>query len=384
MRENLLKVESSERLVTMKLGNIQHQVTEPGFIYGHEDLIHALPREISGYVETRKIRATGKNVLTEQSAKGLTRVMGITPTKWIKVYNYHVGKAWVQPIKEYEWLLRGYRGRFVYHRIKDVWENKNLLDQVRNDGLEHLLPIVLLEGASPAELRKKYGKGAWKKICANSKSRNRLIYQRCSNYRVDDAVHIWNKIPTTVLRVNHFIPSSGLFWAIENRQTPLKDRWSIRRLSHIYADTQSMADRLGEPFNPKWGLRRMQEQHNLYTDQISARCYSDDPFGYEQNIVENRDFKATLLLSPKEVAEEGMRMRHCVSMYIPRCSKGNYQVYSITKDGQPYSTLGLVKNDDCWQIDQHYKACNERVDNEKALQLARKVVAKVNVDFGFE
>ncbi len=60
------------------------------------------------------------------------------------------------------------------------------------------------------------------------------------------------------------------------------------------------------------------------------------------------------LISSYDLAQEGYRMRHCVASYAKRCLSGNYRLFSISEvsSGRPLATIGILKEENYWKIDQ--------------------------------
>ena len=74
----------------------------------------------------------------------------------------------------------------------------------------------------------------------------------------------------------------------------------------------------------------------------------------------------------RELLDEGRRMRHCVGGYIPRCLRGEYRVFTVedTNSGKPQVTIGLVRTDEGWRLDQVRGKRNREPDDEKPLAAA--------------
>jgi len=60
------------------------------------------------------------------------------------------------------------------------------------------------------------------------------------------------------------------------------------------------------------------------------------------------------LTSSYDLAQEGYKMRHCVALYAYRCLADEYRLFSIseTSSGQALVTIGILKQDNYWKIDQ--------------------------------
>lgn len=103
------------------------------------------------------------------------------------------------------------------------------------------------------------------------------------------------------------------------------------------------------------------------------------------------DWRATELLTGAALMEEGRALHHCVSSYAGRCRSGKSAIFSITHNGQKKSTLELTQYKDkakdpetgdefvvkTWRVNQHSGACNARVSEKGALELAEEVLKAV-------
>jgi len=155
-------------------------------------------------------------------------------------------------------------------------------------------------------------------------------------------------------------------------------------LATLFGDTKGMASQLDATFNPEWGLRRMQEEHDRMSNEITRMKYGDDPFPIYNEIgdliVESENYQATMLTNPAEVAEEGSQMRHCVASYNMDCNMGSYVVFSITDfEGNRISTLGISVSKQREEVatNQHYGKMNSRITDQELLDLDCDVVGKL-------
>lgn len=109
------------------------------------------------------------------------------------------------------------------------------------------------------------------------------------------------------------------------------------------------------------------------------------------------EFHVQPLTSSYDLAQEGYRMQHCVTTYIERCLAGKYRLFSISEisSGRPLVTIGLLRDENYWKVDQIKGKCNhdpraepaslglviqrkyaqeeERVQRMKALKRIRRV-----------
>jgi hypothetical protein len=246
--------------------------------------------------------------------------------------------------------------------------NANLphVNEAERDGLYHLIPAILHYGASPQEIRAKIGRGAWRRVAANSVSRNLLIMRaaRRSSGRVKDDpfIHLLD-IPSGVLPA---IREGGdQDEAIAAVITPRKRVIEFDHTLNIVRDTRRM---MANEFNPEWGLARMQREHELATKLIMQRRYSTKAFAPAWQFAEN-GFSAELLTSQADIASEGAIQHHCVASYAHNAAMGKYAVFRI--DGKERATVGVIGG----RIDQVYGACNAQVSDD-CKTFAQKVAGR--------
>jgi hypothetical protein len=161
------------------------------------------------------------------------------------------------------------------------------------------------------------------------------------------------------------------------------DRRKVVELARLVMDTRDMAHHLSLPFNPKWSIRRMKEEHDRMTQIELAKKYSKDTFKVLKNTkwplkYEHEELTAYLLMSPFEMQEEGRTQRHCVAGYSSRVEKGEYLVYSIRDaEGKRVSTAGFTVEDGVVKLQQHYGFGNSR-PTEEARWVVLGLVATFN------
>lgn len=70
-------------------------------------------------------------------------------------------------------------------------------------------------------------------------------------------------------------------------------------------------------------------------------------------------------------------MRHCVAGYAGRCARGRYRLFSVTCQftGKPLATVGLVRKDNTWQLEQVKGSCN-REPPEVIRELAGRILER--------
>jgi hypothetical protein len=102
------------------------------------------------------------------------------------------------------------------------------------------------------------------------------------------------------------------------------------------------------------------------------------PFGIPAHIPRRHEVDGLvfrLLLTPLELSEEGLCMRHCVGNYARRVGGGSYLVYSV--EGLHRLTLGLRLTRRGWVVDQARGKFNAAAA-KAAMVACREFAALVN------
>lgn len=317
--------------------------------------------------------------------------LGSSPRNAIKLWNAAEYYTKIEPRKDLvDILARGRLGRVNREKFVEVVECEDKLREVHQDGLKNILPFVLCYKMLPHELRKLYGKALWKKIAGNSFHRNSLLVKNiasmCSPYfigveqRHQQMVDITKRIigiRSTLLANEQYMDffqrsieatatiSEGFTFVYEKAITKIPmsrlDRYTInrfqRKVDHIN-DTYRMAEQLGEKFNIwKHDIDSFEEVHDRLQRTLQEKrdkqmfspepvdCLSEIPF----KSLTLGDYSIELLQSRLAIHEEGKKMGHCVGSYADRVATGKYLVYSIKKNGERISTLGLDSGIKTWQ-----------------------------------
>jgi hypothetical protein len=275
------------------------------------------------------------------------------------------------------------RGRFDPHLVYDVNKHKKILLEVYDDGLYNLLPIVRVTGKTPKELKVELG-GVWKQLTKNSLRRNNLIathYKKGCQSGLSPKEVLTTSASSTLLDNYAGFPEVIL----EYMKINFKGRWADKNLwreLHFVVDAYRMAGQLGEKINHKWSPRRMKEEHDKFAIRINQRKYSPEPFeclkDFQIREFEHEGYKATLLDNPFSVYTEGSSMGHCVGGYSPDVAQGKYLVYSVTKDGERSSTIGLTRDGNTAKFQQHYGRFNAIVTDEAEKAIAQLLIEAIN------
>lgn len=259
-----------------------------------------------------------------------------------------------------------YGSKHTFSRIKlaKAYEYKDIVLQAHKDKLYNIIPLVIEFCMSPQELRQKFGKGVWKKLCSNTTTRNKHLAYFGDN--IPDVIDI----PSTLLQVinkefgpNRAVRQDNVLAAyLKHLSIHDKGHWGDRpRVVARYGpfrDTRRMAMNVGAAFNPEWSPRRLIEEHDRLAGEERAALrrrdaeFNNKPFEFTENWPETFSFcgyTAHRMDKPLDLIDEGEAQRHCVAGYGRAVARGEYLVYSIRKNGKRSSTLGLtVQTDAPW------------------------------------
>ena len=297
--------------------------------------------------------------------------------------------------------------------VWDRFEYEEIAAQCKQDGIENVIPAVVKFGMTPQELKKELGKLTWKKICKNSYTKNRIIFHSTKNLKnvcFEDFV----EVPFTLAKSSYTYWHKDIWKYMKNSGLPMKafvkgkmygypdiaissnkeQQQEAKKIVDIYMDTFRMSQRLNQPFNPEWSVRRMHEEHErlmqMQRDMLRKQEAASNSVRFDEfqklPVVEHNGVVATPLLTRAEVIAEGEMMRHCVGGYASLCAKGTYVVYSLHKDGQR-TTLGISRHKTTHEkanhafnyiLNQHYGKCNEQVKDNDFIETAQKVIQELN------
>ncbi len=243
-----------------------------------------------------------------------------------------------------------------------VWRANQVLPYIKEaeaDGLLHLIPAIVVFGASPSAIRREIGKGAWKRIAANSRTRNMRIMQATEATFAPSDEH-WKQTFVKLLSVRsghlggamRHIPIDDIVEA--SRLAPRCTPMSLLETLHIVRDARRM---LGE-INPAWGLPRIKREHDAAMLEQRRKRYSPAPFTEAWSFSDD-GFTADLLVSPLDIVAEGDTQHHCVGSYASDAADNRYAVLKV--EGKERATIGLRRTAEGWLVDQVYAACNAPV-----------------------
>ncbi len=328
--------------------------------------------------------------------KEIGNVFGCSISRLYKYFDGLQKKAFIVPVYPVYKALVDYKPWKVKKKewdqglLKNINSNKQLLLEVMNDGLKHILPVVHKAGKHPKELKKEYGRN-WKTITHNSLNKNKALVYKSSNLKVEEKMKLIEyDIPTTLLQNKNIWSAEALKYLKDNFKGSWGKHDTIWQEYLVANDTKHLAEQLGKKMSWKWSPRRMKEEHDKMAAEINARKYSKDKFDSTQDIsvkwLKSGDYVATLLESAFDIADEGTSMGHCVGLYAGQVKQGDYLVYTVTKAGERSSTIGLHRraiNKDkneysAWNLNQHYGRFNAALKDEDEIKLGQVIVDMLN------
>lgn len=325
--------------------------------------------------------------------KQFSALFGIGPSKAFTHFKKAQYKYLVAPHLDVLARVAFKPGRIDQKALKQIKMKRHVLDPVVNDKLYNILPIVLATGKSPQELKKALG-GTWKTLCKNSLNKNSAVVKNfTSNWVAENDSYLdylkdRATLPTTVLQTyKGYYPD-----VMKHLTTYYKGTWKKLDLNttRLVGDTKRLATQIEAPFDPLWTPRKMKEKHDQYAREVNALRYSPAKIEWLKpicHVFQHEGYAATLLDSRALVAEEGTVMGHCVGGYAESVAEGHYLVYSITKDGERSSTLGISvkgnwhpenKKQRYFTFNQHYLRFNKPVTDEYEKELAKLLIEHLN------
>ena len=352
------------------------------------------------YVAFMNLHLAAKNKL-------FTEIVGIPPKNAVAIMNKTMMETFLDN-KYRGHLDRVCRlnGRYSPQMVDRFIQNRGVVDEVIQDGLNNIVPVVGITGLRPAELKKELGKSTWRKIAHNSYTRNTYIARICFHGLMENpkgSIGFLKKIidlPSFILvraRLTYNLfryYNNGDDTDYERRLfiklARYKDNYvELERKQHIVRDVKRMASDLGRvvPKNPS--AKRISELHEEFTKAIRARKFSDERFENldpklesEINKLKVGRWECRLLDSKLAIALEGDAMNHCVASYAGRAADGKCHIISLT-NGSDRSTLEVRIHQDgegktVYVKGQHYSFCNEHVQDDDAVKLAADIVNKCN------
>ena len=316
-------------------------------------------------------------------------IFGCSATKFAHMLRGALYRVYVRPYKHVlnriAYNSKGLNTQ-IYTKVVNNW---GMITQYIADGNEHLATFGALSGTAE-ESKKVFGKGLWKKLCHNTKSRNDLI--------VKVALSLWNgtpdfrlirelnKIPSTLLKGTTFPPLIITNDCIFEYATPLLAKYktckaitrAVLTYTHnIITDTIRMLD---GNINVNWSINTWDRRHKELAEvRNQALLGSKEIFeatGKYPKTIDGGNFFATLLDSEYAIKQEGKAQHHCCGIYSDFVKRGEYVIYSIKGLNDEVSTLGipLISGLNL----QHFMACNRTVEDEDRVAFANLIIKNIS------
>jgi hypothetical protein len=277
-----------------------------------------------------------------------------------------------------------------------VNDNIATINKYLADGNDHLAGFSFMFGEAH-EAKKTLGKGLWKKLNKNSKSRNDLIckatgYHKIDGFDIVGFIGMLNRTPSTILGQSDSMNTMLNFFNIE-KHIGMSDviNKTIKHIGgpmykmnsdHLLGVTNLVRDthRMHDAFNAKWSVRRIIREHDVAVKAQFAREHSPKEFGWVKgltHVYEEKGIKAELCCSAYEIATLGKDQGHCVGSYAKFSMDARYVVFKITDAEGIVSTLGLRHPKETDLMDQHYLKYNRPVTNGACLVFVSEITAKI-------
>lgn len=317
-----------------------------------------------------------------------------------KYYKVHIDPY--RPVVD--WLAVDQYGP-IHTRIIRIANNWELIQQCLEDKQENIIPIVMFLGKTPKELAKMFGKGNWKKLAKNSRSRNISIIklleamdmnsaESTHTNKIIRAIMEANKLPSTILKrsYSYMLVGMALDGYIDNFIEKLLCTTSkpcaiiinnyITKVTTLVKDTNRMFMMQGKCMNKEWSIRRVEIEHAKAVKALDQVRYPTTPYKLTEVLpheIYYNGLVATLIKSPRDLFNLGTEEHHCVAAYTHSIASGNYAVYVIgATETSKRSVIGIPpQHDDIDLIPQHYHSFNENVTDNVRLQFGQHLYNKI-------
>ena len=349
-------------------------------------------------------------------------------------------RLWITPVEQYLNLYCLYfhsqaRPYFHLEQTKRVWACLPIVKQIYDDELHHIGPLIIFFMLPPCELKKRFGKSLWKRLCQNklyfNKSLASLLMQLIpehervtplDNKTFDEFIPLinvlmqvkkcfvtqqfdeWN-INTTILNIEGFngdeidMKTKLLTWL--NNHCTASNREDVKLHVNLFEDTLIMYCQLDEPHLFKWcSPQKMRQQHDILSKRLTQKRRSESlkerqhtndkmqwlaPYAELINkTMKNKplSIKATTLNNIDLLIDESDDMAHCITCYIDNICKQQYIAISLVTPSSR-STLGftLNKKGTKYKFDQHVKKHNQEVTEPLLISAQKTILKTINQQF---
>lgn len=297
---------------------------------------------------------------------------------------------------------------FDFKKVSLVDSAKEHIEQALSDGQYNIIPFIIERQKSAHEIKLEMGKGLWKSIIKNSKSKNILIarlfakavYSNILEKR--EVYRLLNSLKSSLLK-NMLLDKRGIvdYHSFRqelteiNKQSVTSKDFNFFHIIRHYEDLKRMARIYNQPYNSKWSVKRAFAEHDrlsrmsiymLYNfpdgsvfsasavfEEKLLKKYPNGIINLKDHIENSRVYKIRLdvLKSKKDYIDEGEAMKHCIASYMVKAYEGEYITIHLSlldSNGNPeddknlHSTLGIEIDDDIMSIQQHYSIGNSSLN----------------------
>ena len=335
-----------------------------------------------------------------------------TPSSLFRVFCAVYNQTYVVPY--YRSLKTVAKSKTVLNRYLCLIHGSNsikgMVHQMQEDGLDYLVPICIVFNKDTLQMKQHLGKGLWKNVCNSPPTKvgilsNYILAKRVSMLPSEVNLKGLVELPITLIKycpAPAYIDIDFLRYFANKFKGYYSDTAKIRQVCDIYHDTKRMQARLKRLstdqnlFNEdvdKMNWQTLTTYHDRLTELIMLQrdaqaktkfFFVDVVNSALENLKANiTPYNVRILDTPLELKKEGQRMNHCVGVYGEVCKEGRNIIFSVSKNGEPYSTLQVVvdkKSRDSYnvfQVGQNYKRGNVPVEDD-CKQFAKILVSLLN------
>lgn len=210
----------------------------------------------------------------------------------------------------------------------------SIIQEAEDDGISRVAPILVAFRARPAEVKKRIGKSAWKRLHHSDTMHN--AHRAMLLLRTNLDIHDVLAIPTGALR-----EAAGLYHRCPETFRLAcgfaKNRTQLREAAMLCRDLR----RMGGTISPAWGLNRLRDEHDMAARAAATRMSADLRKSWAPSFAVNvDDYRISLLRSGADFSAEGRAMRHCVASYAERARGGYVTVFRI--EGRERATASFT------------------------------------------
>lgn len=249
------------------------------------------------------------------------------------------------------------RSKAISYRLSNYYQNIKLVEEVKQDGLLHILPFVIAFAKTPQELKKQFGKGIWKQLCSNTASRNLLLlkkaeqiafdqvdtefveefnepppffledmhqdlyhYDKFIRYIVDHIPHLM-KLKSRLLDYYRYSFSDKNYSIAQwvNNNAKVSDREMVSKYFCLARDTSAYTE-----INPKWSLKRMQLEHDKGVKRANEQRLKDLAKKYQDKKYHQSLFNVDI---PEEINGVKIKLLNCEFDYIIESIEQDHCIY---------------------------------------------------------